>query len=192
MLLPRVRPHRSGFGFMHWHSSLPFFTAGSLGQSPSWMLREEKSSLRCSDESLVHFFSPNCPNSQQASALLTDVSLPVMPKDKVAREDGKRRSITGTPTGMEVSQAMQGQQPAPSAAAQPAKPLPPSRAFSSAQVPTVGDGEDTLQVRSTNYFTFASQLSLLLAPRTSHAEIPPPPRAASAGAALINITCWRK
>ena len=96
--------------------------------------------------------------------VLTDVSSPGMPKDKVAQEDGKRRSISRTPTEMETSQATQGQQPAPSAAAQPAKPLPPSKAFSSAQFAMVGDRRDTLQVQSTNYFTFASQLSLLLAP----------------------------
>ena len=65
------------------------------------------------------FFSPNCPNSQKAPVFLTDVSIPGMPKDEVAQEDGKRRSMTGTPTRMEASQAVQGQQLAPGAAAQP-------------------------------------------------------------------------
>ncbi|XP_029891278.2 uncharacterized protein LOC115350130 [Aquila chrysaetos chrysaetos] len=71
---------------------------------------------------------------------VTDTSMKInqimlwVPKDKVAQEDGKRRSIARTPTGMEMSQATQGQQSAPSAAAQPAKPLPPSKSFSSAQV----------------------------------------------------------
>lgn len=49
-------------------------------------------------------------------------------------------------------------------AAQPAKPLPPSRAFSSAQVTTLRDRKDTLQVQSAIYFTFASQPSVLLTP----------------------------
>lgn len=48
--------------------------------------------------------------------------------------------------------------------AQPAQPLPPSKAFSSAQVAAVGGRKGTLQVQSTNYFTSVSQTSLLLAP----------------------------
>lgn len=51
------------------------------------------------------------------------------------------------------------------AAAQTGKPLPPSKVFSSAQVAMVGDRKDILQVQSTNNFTFAFQLSLLLPPR---------------------------
>lgn len=110
------------------------------------------------------FFSPNCPNSQKASVPLTDVSSPVMPKDKVAQEDGKRWSIMRTPTEVETSQATQGQQPAPSAAAQPAKPLPPSKAFISAQVATVGDRKETLQVQSTNCFYLC--ISAVSSPRS--------------------------
>lgn len=49
-------------------------------------------------------------------------------------------------------------------AAQLAKPLPPSRAFSSAQVTTLRDRKDTLQVQSAINFTFASQPSVLLTP----------------------------
>lgn len=117
------------------------------------VLDGERGKNPLSDGSLVHFFSPNCPNAQKASVLLTDVSLPRMPKGKVAQEDGKRRSVTRTPTWMEMSQATWGQQLAPSAAAQPAKPLPSSKAFSSSQVARVGDRKDASQVQSTNYFT---------------------------------------
>lgn len=156
-----MRLHRSGFGFMRCPSILCHsLWPDCWGRAcPGW--QERKKPLPDVQLDPWSIFSPKCPNSQKASVVLMDVSLPGLRKDKVAQEDGKRCSIARTPTGMEMSQATQGQQPAPSAAAQPAKPLPPSKAFCSAQVAKVGDRKHTLQVQSTNYFTFASQPSLL-------------------------------
>lgn len=65
--------------------------------SPGW--QERKKPLPGAQMVPWSIFSSTCPNSQKSSVLLTDVSFPGMPGDKVAQEDGRRHWIVRTPTG---------------------------------------------------------------------------------------------